>query len=129
MKSSFLNLALLAPAVAAGVLANGLSAQAITLNAGDVLNLASEVEITLGGFGFEFTPPSGASTGSNFVVTGATGGFSPFADPLFANGPLPNPPNEYVVTNLDFTTFVQTGSVIPFDDLNNITNAKYAPGP
>lgn len=127
MKSSFLNLALLAPALAAGVLANGLSAQAITLNSGDTLNTAGELRVSGDGLLFDFAAPAGVNAGSNFIVTGGTGGFAPFALPSNANGPLPSPPNAYTVVDLDFSTFTQTGSVIPNNPLNNITNGSAAP--
>ncbi|MGK7942436.1 MAG: PEP-CTERM sorting domain-containing protein [Crocosphaera sp.] len=127
MKSSFLNLALLAPAVAAGVLSNGLSAQAVTLNLGDVLSLATEVEVSNNGFTFEFSAPAGVDGNSNIIVTGGTGGFAPFADPSNANGPLPSPPLAYTIDDIDFTTYTQTGSLIDVDPNNNITNGEAAP--
>ncbi len=119
MKSSFLNLALLAPAVAAGVLANSLSAQAITLNVGDSINTAGELNVPQPGDGtdgliFNFLPPAAANAGNDFVVTGATGGFSPFALPANANGPAPGAYTMIDTLNLvpgvDFTT---TGPALP----------------
>lgn len=123
MKSRLLNLSLLASVVAGGVAISAQSAQAITLNAGDRLDIAGELIVTDGTF-FDFQQPAAATTpDTEFVVTGATGGFTPFE--AFANS------GDYSITDLDIdvsnSQFDADGSDLPNNPNNLLTLEEFNP--
>lgn len=135
MKLNLLNLGIITPIIASGVFFENLSAQAaIILGSGDRLDVAGQFQVTNSGTLFNFLIPAGAVDGSNVIVTGATGGFSPFALPGNANG---QGGGYQVIPTLSINPLgpdlSPTGSALPANPLNLLTvaanNPSCVPGP